>query len=118
MKKLLKIFFSLVVIVAVAALIIWLAHQRGWHWWVGVAIFFGIIGVLFSVVLLRKSLTRRKMREFVARVVEQNNFTSGVGLKSVNRIQALKNSWQEALNIIKKSNEQYITRFVMVGGNV
>lgn len=117
MKKLLKILFALLVILAIAGVIIWLVQQKGWHWWVGVAMFSAIVGVLFAILILRRALTKRKMREFVSRVVDQNNFTTGVGVESANRIQTLKNRWQEALNIIKVSKANDIPWFVMLGGN-
>ena len=117
MKKLFKVIFSLILLLLIISLILWFVLQEGWEWWVGVGLFFGIVGVWLGIVFFRKFLAKRRMREFVARVVDQDipsvDFSAN---ERLNSIQTLRNRWQEADNLIRFSKVQDVPWFVMLGG--
>lgn len=115
MKKILKFILNALILILIASLAIWLVMQKGWQWWLGVAIFFGFIGVWLAIVLFKNFLAKRKMQEFVARVVEQDITTLNVSEK-FNNIQLLKNRWIEAISLIKMSKAQDIPWYIMLGG--
>ncbi|AUR50961.1 type VI secretion protein IcmF/TssM N-terminal domain-containing protein [Aquella oligotrophica] len=116
MKKFLKIFFSILLLLIIIGAIAWFVLQEGWQWWVGLTIFFGVVGVWLGIIFFRKFLAKRKMQEFVSRIVEQDIPSIDLPGSRANSIQMLRNRWLEATNLIRLSKAQDIPWFVMLGG--
>ncbi len=116
MKKFLKVVFSILLLLIIIGLIAWLVLQEGWQWWVGISIFFGLIGIWLGVIFFRKFLAKRKMQEFVSRIVEQDIPSIDLANGRASSIQTLRSRWLEANNLIKLSKAQETPWFIMLGG--
>lgn len=113
MKKILKFFFILFLLVLIIAVIGWCILKQYITWWVGGAIFFGLLGVWLGVAYLQNFLARRRMQAFVTRVVEQES--SSVTARA-SMLEALRAKWQESVNLIKLSKCSHLPLYVLLGG--
>ncbi len=105
MKKFLKILLIVLILAILAGLDIWLILKKGWQWWIGVAMYAGVIGVWISFLFLKKYLTRRKERKFVHRVVELDE--AAIKRSAVHERQELKDlqvRWKESVDLLRASN--------------
>lgn len=105
MKKILKILLVIIILAVFAGLDIWLIIKTGWHWWIGIAIYAGVIAVWISILFLKKYLTRRKEKQFVHRVVELDE--AAIKRSAVHQRQELKDlqaRWKESVELLRSSN--------------
>ena len=105
MKKFLKILLVVLVLAILAGLDAWLILKKGWQWWIGVAMYAGVIGIWISILFLKKYLTRRKERKFVHRVVELDE--AAIKQSAVHERQELKDlqtRWKESVDLLRTSN--------------
>jgi len=121
--KILKIILVIVVIAVLAALIYWLVSEKGWPWWVGLIIFIGVLGLWVGFLYLKKYLLRRREREFVRRVVAQDE----EAIKSAPeherlQLKELQEHWAESIELLrhsylrKKGNPLYVLPWYMILG--
>lgn len=112
MKKILKFFFGLLIFLVLFVVIAWCILKQYITWWVGVTIFFGIMGLWLGIVYLQKFFARRRMRAFVTRVVEQES--SAITAKA-NMLEALRIKWQESVKLIKVSKCNNLPLYILLG---
>jgi type VI secretion system protein ImpL len=100
----LKVFLWLLLAAAIAAGAWWLADWRGWPWWAAVAIGAGALGLIVGGIFLNRWYFRRKERQFVKKVVEQD--VAAVSATQGERTRLLKdveNRFAKAVDILSAS---------------
>lgn len=116
MKKILKFLLVVFILLVIASLCALFVIQFNLNGWVGVSIFFAIIGLWLGVVYLRKILARRRMRDFVTRVVDQEQSDAN-GILKPSVIAGLRQSWKDSIRLIRKSKiKKNIPWFLIIGG--
>jgi len=122
-KKILKIFLILAVLAVLAGLCVWLILAKGWPWWVGAALFAGMIGVWIGVLFARRYLLRRKEKVFVQRIIEQDEAAIKIApVHERQRLLDLQNQWKESIerlsnsHLRKKGNPLYVLPWYLVIG--
>lgn len=118
MKKILKFLLLVLILFVIAILCTVFVIQFSLNGWVGVSIFFAIIGIWLGVVYIRKLLARRRMREFVSRVVDQEQSLVDInGIAKPNAVSALRKRWRESMRLVKKSKiSAAIPWYLVMGG--
>ncbi len=105
MKKFFTILLIVLFALAVAALIVYGIWWKHWHWWVGVVIGFGALALVFGVWYLKKLLFRKREREFVKRVIEQDEAAiKGAPLHERQQLRELQAKWKEAVEALRESD--------------
>jgi type VI secretion system protein ImpL len=123
MKTALKIALAILLLALLGLGILWLSLARQWPWWVGVALFLGILGLVALVVVLIHHARRRRERKFVQRVIAED--TSAIHNAPINERQALQDlqsRWAEAIDLLrhsflrKQGNPLYVLPWYLVIG--
>lgn len=123
MKTILKFTLALLLLVLVALGILWLTLTRQWPWWVGVAVYLGLLGLVVLTVALVHHARRRREQRFVQRVVTED--TAAIGNAPIQERQALQDlqgTWMEAIDKLrhsflrKRGNPLYVLPWYMVIG--
>ncbi|MBF0527907.1 MAG: hypothetical protein HQK55_01290 [Deltaproteobacteria bacterium] len=99
-----KILLVLVLLGVLGVGLYLLVYHQKWPWWVGVVIFIGILGLILGVLFLKKWLFRRRERQFVQRIVEQDEAVmpkAPVGERQ--QIRDLEARWHAAMAILRRS---------------
>jgi len=122
-KKILKFLMIVALLVVLAVFILWVVIAKQFPWWVILALVLGFVGLWIGYIYLKKILLRRKEKEFVQRVVEQDK-------KAIEKappqerpyLEALHNKWKESVDLVrnsylrKKGNPLYVLPWYMVIG--
>ncbi len=104
-KKILKILLVILLLALLAAADLWVVWKKGFPWWVGAAVYLGIIGLFVGFIFLKKYLLRRKEKKFVERVVQLDESTiKGAPLHERQQLQDLQDHWKESLDLLKRSS--------------
>ncbi|WP_419784488.1 type VI secretion protein IcmF/TssM N-terminal domain-containing protein [Maridesulfovibrio sp.] len=109
MKKfllnLLKIIFIVLLFVLAAVASYALVTYAGWPWWAGACLFGGIIGLVAAFFFIRKWLLRRREKQFVKRIVDQDDSAiAAAPLHERSRLQELQTRWTEAVHLLRNSD--------------
>ncbi|HOU77273.1 MAG TPA: type VI secretion protein IcmF/TssM N-terminal domain-containing protein [Syntrophales bacterium] len=103
-KKILKISGIILLLLLLAGLVYWLNIKMSWPWWVGAAIYAGIIGLVLGIVFLRRYLLRRREKKFVRRVVELDDAAiKDLPIRERQQLQELQDKWKEAVELLRDS---------------
>ncbi len=103
-KKILKITGVILILLLLAAFIYWLDMKMNWPWWIGAAIYCGIIGLVLGVVFLRRYLLRRREKKFVRRVVELDEAAiRDLPTRERQQLQELQEKWKESVELLRDS---------------
>ncbi|WP_320006563.1 type VI secretion protein IcmF/TssM N-terminal domain-containing protein [Maridesulfovibrio sp.] len=127
MKKfllnLLKIIFIVLLFVLAAVVSYSLVTYVGWPWWAGACLFGGIIGLVAAFFFVRKWMLRRREKQFVKRIVDQDDSAiAAAPLHERSRLQELQTRWTEAVQLLRNSelrkhgNPLYALPWYMVFG--
>ena len=123
MKRILKYILIFLAIAVVAGLIAWLVWAKGWPWWVGVALFLGVMGLWISFLFVRRYLLRRKERAFVQRVIAQDQAAiQAAPIHERQQLQDLQRHWMESVERLrgsrlrKRGNPLYVLPWYLVLG--
>lgn len=123
MRKFLK-FLLVVFLLAVLAGLIWLlVWWKGWPWWVGAAVFVGVVGLWLAFKFVKTYYFRRKEREFVRRVIAQDDASiRGAPAHDRQTLKELQVHWKDSIELLKGSylrkqgNPLYVLPwFVVIG---
>jgi type VI secretion system protein ImpL len=103
--KILKFLLICAVIIAVLGGALWMIFIKKWPLWSGGSLILGAIGLVIGYHVLKKLLIRRRERQFVKQVVEQEKSLDTVsGGTSSEHLASLERQWAESLDILKKSH--------------
>ena len=96
----------MLIVLAGAAVGLYLLDQyKNWPWWVGAAIFVGLLGLILAGLFLKKWFFRRREKKFVQRIVEQDE--SVMAKKPVGERRTLldlESRWRTAVELLKQSH--------------
>ncbi len=105
MKKFFTILLIVLYALAVIGLIVYGIWWKHWHWWVGVVILLGALAVVFGIWYLKRLIFRRREREFVKRVIEQDEAAiQGAPLHERQKLRELQAKWKEAVDALQQSD--------------
>ena len=83
-----------------AALVLW----RHWPWWGGAGLFLGLAGLLLAVRALRIHHRRRREREFIRRVLDQDQAAiEGRPVQERRQLRELEADWAEGIRQLEES---------------
>jgi type VI secretion system protein ImpL len=103
--KALKILIGVILLAALAFGLWLLTERQGWPWWVALALFLGLLGLILAGMFLKKWLLRRREKKFVQRIVEQDE---SVMLKKPmgerQELLDLDERWRIAVSLLKRSH--------------
>lgn len=123
MKKILKIFLFVTLLLLAVLLVFGGVLVIGWPWWVGIFILTGLFGIGLGIVFFRKVLLRRREQRFVNQVIEQDDsYLKSLGDKERESSKELQGRWKEAMDALRKShlkkhgNPLYVLPWYMVIG--
>lgn len=116
MKRLAKYFFYFLFFLGIAGLIAWICIEQDLNMWVGIAIFFAIIGLWIGIMSIRLYFARRRMRIFVDRMVRQEKTALAIEADSkLNAIKALQKRWQESIKLVSAAKTRNMPWFLLLG---
>ncbi|WP_027722026.1 type VI secretion protein IcmF/TssM N-terminal domain-containing protein [Maridesulfovibrio zosterae] len=127
MKKLifqiLKIIFIVLACVLAAVGSYALVTYMSWPWWAGACLFGGIMGLVISVLFIRKWFLRHRERKFVKRIVDQDDSViAAAPTHERARLQELQDRWMAAVELLsnsqlrKRGNPLYVLPWYMIFG--
>ncbi len=123
MKKILKIVFFTLLVIILTGLVFWTALYFEYPWWTGAIALAGIAGLITGYIFLKKNLLRRREKEFVKRVIEQNEKAIQRAPDDQQRhLKALQESWAHSLELLrqsylrKKGNPLYVLPWYLMLG--
>jgi len=121
--KILKFLFFFIVIAGVLSGAFWMIYIRKWPAWSGVSLILLFAGLVTGWYGLRKVLIRRRERQFVKQVIEQEQPLAKVsGNVSEEKLLSLERQWADSLHTLKEShlakqgNPLYVLPWYMVIG--
>ena len=86
---------------AAVALVLW----RHWPWWAGAGLFLGLVGLCLGVRALRIHYRRRKEREFIRRVLDQDQAAiDGRPVQERRQLRDLEADWAEGIRLLQESH--------------
>ncbi len=104
MIKFLKILLLTLLLLAIAAGIVWMVLVRNYPWWVGAALALGLCGIWLGIVFLRRYLQRRNEKEFVRRVISQDEeFIKAAPPEEKPQLMDLQAKWKESVELLRNS---------------
>jgi len=103
LKKILKIFLIILLLIGVAALLLWTTLRWQLPWWVGPSLCAGCIGLWVAFRLGRRIFIRYRQKGLVAHVVASTPEPMAALGEAENREQSLRNHWAKALADLKSS---------------
>lgn len=103
--KLCKVLFILAAIIAVLGGALWMIFIKKWPLWSGGSLILGAIGLVIGYHVVKKLLIRRKERQFVKQVVDQEKSLDIVsGAVNNEQLASLERQWADSLDILRKSH--------------
>ena len=103
--KILKIFLVFIAIIAVLGGAFWMVFIKKWPLWSGGSLILGSIGLVIGYHVIKKLLIRRRERQFVKQVVEQQKPLDNVTHDSAfENLTSLERQWADSLEILKESH--------------
>ncbi len=121
--KFLKVFLIFAAALIVLCIVFGAVLMVEWPWWVGFFILLGMAGLWLGIVVVRKILLRRRERNFVQQVIEQDDsYSRGMGDRAKERSKELQDRWKEAIQAIRSShlkkfgNPLYVLPWYMIIG--
>lgn len=109
LKKILKVFLIITLVLLFTLIAFGLVLALGWPWWMGTFILAGIIGLLLILLFVRRLLVRRREKQFVDQVIAQDEASlQKVDMGEAERLRDLQTHWKEAVEALKSSHlKQY-----------
>lgn len=87
--------------VSIAALVVFMR----WPWWVGLPLAAGFLSVVFGLLFLKKYLLRRRERQFVRQVIDQDVSAIGNAPPHEQRhLKDLQEKWKTSVDLLRQSN--------------
>lgn len=121
--KILKVLFVLFVIVGVIVGAFWMIYIKEWPIWTGASLFFLVIGLVLAWYAIKKLLIRRREKQFVKQVIEQEKSlvhvsdpTSSVHLSSLEKQWAASLSILNGSHLVKQGDPLYVLPWYMMLG--
>jgi type VI secretion system protein ImpL len=103
-RGLLTLFLICLVVGVLSAAVFYLVNALAWPWWGGAALLSALAGVALLIVLLHRSLQRRKERAFVERVVAQDErLIQQASDNSRQLLRELQQRWLDAITTLRQS---------------
>lgn len=100
-----KIFLVLLLLAGAAVGAFWLAHREGWPWWMALVLLAGLFGCILLGLFLKRWFYRRRERQFVKRVIDQDKERlDAAGAAEARSAYELQERWREALQVLKQSS--------------
>ena len=104
MVKFLKLLFIGIIMVIIAGAIVWALMAWGYPWWVGAAVCLGILGLWTGFLFIKRLILRRRERDFVKRVIEQNEkVIAHAPVDEQRRLRELQESWKNSIDLLRQS---------------
>ncbi len=101
----LKIFLVLLLLLLAAAAAYYMVHSQGWPWWLAAAILGGVFGLVLMVLFLKRWYVRRRERQFVKRVIDQDRERiDAERAQSARSAVELQERWREAIRVLRESS--------------
>lgn len=121
--KALKFLFTLFIIIGALFGAFWMIYIKKWPSWTGASLILLLIGLAAGWFWLKKLLIRRRERQFVKQVIEQEKpLAEASGNVLADRISSLERQWADSLDILREShlgkqgNPLYVLPWYMVLG--
>ncbi len=122
-RKVLRVFLLIAAATLLVSLIFGTVFILGWPWWVGLYLVLFLAGIVLAVVFIRKIMLRRRERNFVREISEEDD-ARVKALSSFERSEAreLQERWKKAVDTLRKShlkkigNPLYVLPWYMVIG--
>ncbi len=100
----LKVFLWLLLLAGIGAGAWYLAQWRGWPWWAAVAIGLGAVGLIAFSIFLKRWYFRRRERDFVKHIVEQDTAAiSNAQSEQMRHLHDLEDRFARAVDILRAS---------------
>ncbi|MCF8104196.1 MAG: hypothetical protein K9K64_01825 [Desulfohalobiaceae bacterium] len=122
-RKIFKVLFWIVGLLALGLFSFWLVRFRGWPWWAGASVGLGGLAVFFGVVYLKRFLLRRREKKFVQQVIAQDDAAIAMASsRDRSGLRELQEKWKEAVDLLKNSqlkkqgNPLYVLPWYLVLG--
>ncbi|MCE5248691.1 hypothetical protein LLG96_00575 [bacterium] len=122
-KNILKLLLIVLLIAVLLAGIAWLIFVRNYPWWVVLSVALGLAGLWFGILYIRKIIVRRKEKEFVQRVIRQNEEAIETApIHEQQNLRALQDKWKESVDLVrnsylrKKGNPLYVLPWYLMLG--
>ena len=123
LKKIIWILLVVVLASLLLGLVFWLVWDKGWPWWMGLALIVGILGIVAGIFFLKRYLLRRREAKFVQRVVELDQAAIGAApIHERQQLQDLQEKWRASIELLrdsylqKRGNPLYaLPWFLMIG---
>lgn len=124
LRKVLKFFLLLLILLALAAGIIFLVIYNQWPWWVGIAIGVGLLGIWTILVFVRKFLLRVREKKFVRQIIAQDQAAIEAATPTERRqLLDVQDKWKKSIALLKNSqikkmgNPLYVLPWYIVLGD-
>ncbi len=100
-----KIFLVILLVLLAVAAGYYMVHSQGWPWWLAAAILGGLFGIVLSALFLKRWYLRRRERQFVKRVIDQDRERiDAERAQSARNTEELHERWREAIRVLKQSS--------------
>jgi type VI secretion system protein ImpL len=101
----LKYFLLVTCVALVLLLVLGLVYAMAWPWWVGAFLLLALVGMVIGGLFLKRLLQRRKERQFVQEVIEQDNEKlKSLASAGQSQHQELQERWKEAVGMLRRSH--------------
>jgi len=123
LKSIIKLLLIAILIAGVVLGTAWLVLIKGYPWWVVVSAFLGLFALWFGVLYIKKLRLRRKEKEFVQRVIRQDEEAIRAAPSRERRnLMELQDKWKESVDLVrssylrKKGNPLYVLPWYLILG--
>ena len=123
LKNIVKLLLFILLIAVLAAGIAYLILVKNYPWWVVLSVILGLAGLWFGILYIRKILVRRREKEFVQRVIRQDEEAiKAAPLHEQQNLRALQDKWKESVDLVrnsylrKKGNPLYVLPWYLMLG--
>ena len=117
MKKIFKFILYLLILLILAGLISFMVIRQNLSWLVGFSIYCYIIGFWLGIFFIKRLLTKKRMKDFVNRVVQQQSLPIIVEDSPANSIEAFRENWKNSINLLRSSKKgNKLPWFLVLGG--
>ena len=105
LKSLLKLLLIIIILAVIAVPVFTLVFYMKWPVWTGGVIMAGLAGLWFAGAFLRKYFFRKREKQFVRRIVEQDETAIRTAAGSDRgRMNELQKKWKEAVDALRSSH--------------